>query len=240
MAWVEFHATRIIKLKKFSDFRTSLQMSKHEALGVLGSFWCEVIELREDGDITDWTPEYITELLGLKLSPERVWKALEAGWVDNVNERKVVHDWWDTAGTYLSNRYRSSNPEKLHKIREKLGVGVLKEFLRTTKERQPYLTIPNQTKPESISRFAPPDIQEVKDYCQERKNTVDYQKWHDFYTAKGWMVGKNKMKDWKAAVRTWEKEYPVLKTAEKKKTKQDFENEEIERKQKQWEQERNQ
>lgn len=54
------------------------------------------------------------------------------------------------------------------------------------------------------SQFKPPTIEEVKTYCLERKNNVDADKWHDFYLSKGWMVGKNKMKDWKAAVRTWE------------------------------------
>jgi hypothetical protein len=51
-----------------------------------------------------------------------------------------------------------------------------------------------------------PTLDEVKAYCKERKNKVDPQKWYDFYSAKGWMIGKNKMKDWKAAVRTWEHE----------------------------------
>ena len=53
-------------------------------------------------------------------------------------------------------------------------------------------------------RFTPPTLEEVTDYCQERNKGVDPQRWYDFYTAKGWMIGKNKMKDWKAAVRTWE------------------------------------
>ncbi len=54
------------------------------------------------------------------------------------------------------------------------------------------------------TQFKIPTIEEVKIYCLERKNNVDANKWHDFYSSKGWMVGKNKMKDWKAAVRTWE------------------------------------
>jgi len=53
-------------------------------------------------------------------------------------------------------------------------------------------------------RFVPPTLEEVVAYCQERNKGVDPQRWYDFYTAKGWMIGKNKMKDWKAAVRTWE------------------------------------
>lgn len=53
--------------------------------------------------------------------------------------------------------------------------------------------------------FKPPAVEEVRAYCQERGNKVDPESFVDFYTGKGWMVGKNKMKDWKAAVRTWER-----------------------------------
>ena len=54
------------------------------------------------------------------------------------------------------------------------------------------------------SRFIPPTVAEVEAYCQERNNGLDAQRFVDFYTANGWKVGKNTMKDWKAAVRTWE------------------------------------
>jgi len=54
-------------------------------------------------------------------------------------------------------------------------------------------------------KFIPPTIEEVEVYCNERGNGVDAEKFVDFYTSKGWMVGSNKMKDWKAAVRTWER-----------------------------------
>lgn len=57
----------------------------------------------------------------------------------------------------------------------------------------------------SINRFIPPDVPEVKAYCMERGNDVDPERFVNFYEAKGWMVGKNKMKDWRAAVRNWER-----------------------------------
>lgn len=57
-----------------------------------------------------------------------------------------------------------------------------------------------------VCRFTPPTLEEVKSYCVERKNKVDAERFIDFYTSKGWKIGKNPMKDWKAAVRTWEKE----------------------------------
>ena len=53
--------------------------------------------------------------------------------------------------------------------------------------------------------FAPPCPEEVMDYCRQRQNTVDPQRFVDYYTSNGWMVGRNKMKDWKAAVRSWER-----------------------------------
>ena len=54
-------------------------------------------------------------------------------------------------------------------------------------------------------RFTPPTLEEVKAYCQERRNGIDPERFIDFYQSKGWKIGSNPMKDWKAAVRTWEK-----------------------------------
>jgi len=59
--------------------------------------------------------------------------------------------------------------------------------------------------PKGATRFIPPTVDEVRQYCQERNNRVDAQAFVDFYQSKSWYVGKNKMKDWKASVRTWER-----------------------------------
>ena len=56
-------------------------------------------------------------------------------------------------------------------------------------------------------RFTPPTVEQVREYCLERKNSVDAETFVDFYVSKGWKIGKESMKDWKAAVRTWEKRY---------------------------------
>jgi hypothetical protein len=57
---------------------------------------------------------------------------------------------------------------------------------------------------EKSTRFIPPTLEEVKNYCMERKNNVNAENFINFYSSKGWYVGKNKMKNWQAAVRTWE------------------------------------
>lgn len=56
------------------------------------------------------------------------------------------------------------------------------------------------------TKFTPPTVEDVAVYCKERKNGIDAKRFVDFYEAKGWMIGKNRMKDWKAAVRTWERD----------------------------------
>ena len=53
-------------------------------------------------------------------------------------------------------------------------------------------------------KFKKPTPEEIKNYCKERNNNVDADRFYNFYESKGWMVGKNKMRDWKAAIRTWE------------------------------------
>ena len=52
--------------------------------------------------------------------------------------------------------------------------------------------------------FTIPTISEVEVYCLERKNNIEAESFINFYDSKGWMVGKNKMKDWRACIRTWE------------------------------------
>lgn len=64
---------------------------------------------------------------------------------------------------------------------------------------------PTVSKRKSDKRFCPPSLQEVQAYCLERNNTIDAEKFMDYHISNGWKVGKNAMKDWKAAVRTWEK-----------------------------------
>lgn len=55
------------------------------------------------------------------------------------------------------------------------------------------------------SRFIPPTLEEVVEYCKEKQNGVDAVRWWNFYDAKNWMVGKNKMTKWKSSVATWVK-----------------------------------
>ena len=61
-----------------------------------------------------------------------------------------------------------------------------------------------ETAPAKRKRFTPPTVEEVAEYCTERKNGINPQAFIDYYEARKWYLGKTKMSDWKAAVRTWE------------------------------------
>ena len=92
------------------------------------------------------------------------------------------------------------------KDNEKIGERCGKD---TAKEKEGEIEIENECytpkPPKGAKRFSPPSFDDVKSYCQERENGVDPQAFVDWYTSNGWKVGKNPMKDWKAAVRTWER-----------------------------------
>ena len=87
---------------------------------------------------------------------------------------------------------------------------------------------------QTAKRFAPPSVEDVTAYCRERKNNVDPQKFVDFYTAKGWKVGQNPMKDWRACVRTWEQrertpvQMPVKQVRAAQYTQRDYDEEDLE------------
>ena len=84
---------------------------------------------------------------------------------------------------------------RLDKIRKENNINkfILKESLQS----EPVKKTPK--------RFVKPTLEEVQAYCQERNNGVEPEKFINYYESKGWVVGKSPMKDWKAAVRTWEK-----------------------------------
>tara|TARA_B100001113_G_scaffold350529_1_gene347858 strand:- start:527 stop:1150 length:624 start_codon:yes stop_codon:yes gene_type:complete len=63
----------------------------------------------------------------------------------------------------------------------------------------------NLTDSNRKARFKKPSVIDIIDYCKERNNNIDAEAFIDFYESKDWKIGKNKMKDWKAAVRTWER-----------------------------------
>ena len=89
------------------------------------------------------------------------------------------------------------------------------------KDKEYKETLPIGSAKKAAPAFHPPTVDEVKAYCLERKNRVDPVRFVDYYTANGWKVGKNPMKDWRAAVRTWERDDRQTVTDRERKNKRD-------------------
>lgn len=102
--------------------------------------------------------------------------------VDNIEDNKV-----DKKGTNCPTEIRDKRLE----IRDK-------SIDKRDKEKK-------EKESSKSNRFAPPSVDDVRAYCLERGNNIDPDKFVDYYTGNGWMVGRNKMKDWKATVRSWER-----------------------------------
>tara|TARA_Y100001938_G_C8084004_1_gene430839 strand:- start:462 stop:1079 length:618 start_codon:yes stop_codon:yes gene_type:complete len=90
-------------------------------------------------------------------------------------------------------QYFKINEEQVLQILNNLSVKNL-----TSINKNKIITIKNKY-------FKKPKLEEVLEYCLERNNNIDAESFINFYESKDWKIGKNKMKDWKAAVRTWEK-----------------------------------
>ena len=111
------------------------------------------------------------------------------------------------------NKYRMVSftfKNEVQSVVESVVQNVVKSEVQTEVESVAiYKLKQNETKEKdanaSKKKFAPPTLEEVEAYCKERGNTVDAAQFIDFYASKGWLVGKVVMKDWKAAVRTWER-----------------------------------
>lgn len=160
------------------------------------------------------TDEYVKKCL--KWGRDKIVKTKailkEHGLIDIIQEREngKISGWYIKV-SYIVNKKKIEDCHVIVKKSQNLQVenptstiedtNALKEYIKCLKTEIEML---KEGKNKS-TRFVPPTAEEVREYCKERGNNVDAERFVDFYSAKGWMVGKNKMKDWKACVRTWEK-----------------------------------
>ena len=93
--------------------------------------------------------------------------------------------------------------------------------IKNNKKERDARACAHETLSQNESEFIPPTVEEVRAYCKERGNSIDPERFVDYYTARDWYFGKSRISDWKAAVRSWEK---TEKEKEKPGTKNKFNN----------------
>lgn len=144
-------------------------------------------------------------------------------------QKSLIHDVWENAFDLITANVKKS----LDNLVDEYGAVITKQaILDAKKQGKSHIkyvegVLKNKMLERNVpvsntkkKRFVKPTVEEVKQYCIERNNCVNAEQFYDYYESNGWKVGKNSMKDWKAAVRTWERsEY--RKPNSKKNSKED-------------------
>lgn len=137
-------------------------------------------------------------------------------WVKHLEECGYITVDYERNGKQIISRIirmtHGASIEKLHNSIENFQGGVLKKSQEGIEKISKRIIQEYNNTSNNIYRgiekqrvFKKPTVEEIKAYCLERGNNVDAEYFYDYYESKGWTVGKGKMKDWKASVRTWER-----------------------------------
>lgn len=118
---------------------------------------------------------------------------------------RPVDNQWTTNGQPMDVQMQSMDGEM--SAQDRLGKDSLRQdnigkYIEDVQQAEQSTTKSQKSK---NKKFVKPTVEEIRDYCIERKNNVSAQYFYDYYEANGWKVGKNPMKDWKATVRNWER-----------------------------------
>ncbi len=197
MAWIESHQ-ELRNHPKVSRLSRILSIPKVQAIGHLHALWWWAMDYSPDGLTSDWTPEDIADGAMWDGDAERFHEALiSSRWIDADG---MLHDWGDYAGKILDKRATDRERKRLSRGRP--------PDVRVTAQ-VPNLTIPKQQNlteqtPVAHSRFICPSFEDVRTYFLEQHSSHrEAEKFENYYASNGWMVGKNKMKDWHRAANGW-------------------------------------
>lgn len=221
-----------LKHPKLYDLMARLDVSKATALGYLTLMWDFTEDSATPGNIGKWPDGSIARACEWTGDPAVFVLALVgSGWLNRHSvHRLIVHDWPDhcqrwvrakllRCGQTFLDCYSNPTTEGTIEATVEATIDNQKQTTEATTEASPcarvpnlpYPTLPepNQTKHTQGRKrplvFTPPTLEEVAAYCLERNNQVDPEAWMAHYESNGWKVGRNPMKNWQAAVRTWEK-----------------------------------
>ena len=174
--WVKLH------VKMLADYKF-LRLSDTGKLHLLASI---MLAAQYDNEIPA-DPKFLQQILCLS-EPFLIDDLVSAGFLEYVENNAATQPVTGNASNTLATR--KHNASKVH------------QNATTETETE---TETEKKKGAKANRFRPPSLSEVTAYCTERRSRIDAGAFHAYYESNGWHVGKSKMRDWKAAVTTWEK-----------------------------------
>lgn len=160
--------------------------------------------------------QYNNDFLVLLAYVENVEQKLETKLHNKYKKQNKTNEWFELSDLQIEEIVKSNhmiqhmnNHMIYHMGNENINKNINEIVNRDNRgmgeEEKEETTSWDGIEPKKSKSFCKPTVDEITSYCLERNNRVDAQHFYDFYESKGWMVGKNKMKDWKACVRTWER-----------------------------------
>lgn len=157
----------------------------------------DIVQRRKDGKIEGWFIK-VSYLVSQRKTEEVKIKVQD---INNTQNKQVVQDINNTQNQQVENS--TSGSEETNALKE--NIKCLKKEIEMLKNNNIGGNNNTPKKREKKEKFKVPTVEEVQEYCRERRNNIDAQHFIDYYSARGWMLGKSKIKDWKACVRTWER-----------------------------------
>lgn len=175
-----------------------LKIDQDAVTGKCLRIWIWADQQTISGDDLSVTPAFLDRLTNCPGFSDALKKV---GWLASRNSRFWLPNFGRHNGQTAKNRALSSNRMQRHRYDQNVTESSPEREVEKEEEKTPLP--PRGGKQNGFSK---PTVEEVVAYCLERKNGIDARAWWDAYQRCGWVVGKNKspMRDWRAAVRTWE------------------------------------
>lgn len=169
----------------------------HDGLDVDGMFYATAERIENDTTLSRYKQNKAIGILAEKGVIKTKRKGVPAMQYFAINEQNLI-----ALLEIKSLKNFNSTLEKTSNLEfEKLELNNNREVIKEKKNKKDTSSV----KHKHIRQVIPPQREWVADYCRERGNRVDSEKFYDYYESKGWLVGRTKMKDWQAAIRTWER-----------------------------------
>lgn len=170
-------------------------------MGALYRTWCLIDRFAVDGILHGYTPELIDAEVAV---PGWCGFLSDVGWLDVQPQFIAVPEFESHFGRSAKRRLSESKRKRESRKSCPQSVRTTADALRTTEQKRTEENSTEQKKEKAsraVARFVPPSVDDVRQYASEAGLTIDAKTFVDFYSSKGWLVGRSAMKDWRAAAR---------------------------------------